>query len=60
MIKALVQGKVEDLECREYAALALYTRYLKRPAAHLSNIASSLVNPFHRIGYKPKAKQTTD
>jgi phosphate uptake regulator len=54
MNKRLVQGKVKDLECGEYASLALYTRYLKRTAAHLSNIASSVVNPFHRIGFKPK------
>jgi phosphate transport system protein len=56
MNKKLVQGTIEDLESSEYATLALYTRYLKRPAAHLSNIASSLVNPFHRIGFKPKRK----
>ncbi len=58
MKKRLVRSQIEDLECGEYAALALYTRYLKRTASHLSNIASSIVNPFHRIGYKPKDKNS--
>jgi phosphate uptake regulator len=54
MKERLVKGTVPDLAAGEYATLALYTRYLKRIAAHLSNIASSVVNPFHRIGFKPK------
>jgi len=29
----------------------LYSRYLKRVAAHLENIATSIVNPFHKIGF---------
>lgn len=33
---------------------ALLARYLKRVSAHLKNIASSVANPFHRLGYKPK------
>ena len=33
-------------------AVALYVRYLKRVAAHLLNILSSVVNPFERIGYR--------
>ena len=33
------------------AALALYMRFLKRIAAHTRNLASSVVNPFDRIGY---------
>ena len=35
---------------------ALYLRYLKRVSAHLTNIASSVVNPYHRIGFKEKKK----
>jgi phosphate uptake regulator len=31
---------------------ALYLRYLKRVSAHLMNIASSVVNPFDRIGFR--------
>ncbi len=33
-------------------AIALYARYLKRIAAHLKNITTTLVNPFDSIGYK--------
>ncbi len=36
---------------QEAASRALYTRYLKRIAAHLLNIASSVVNPFEQIGF---------
>jgi phosphate uptake regulator len=39
---------------RDYVALALMVRYLKRISAHLKNIASAVVNPYHRIGYKVK------
>jgi hypothetical protein len=31
---------------------ALYIRYLKRTSAHLMDIASSLANPFDRIGFR--------
>jgi len=36
---------------------ALYLRYLKRMSAHLKNVATSIVNPFHRIGYREKRKK---
>ena len=35
-------------------ATALYIRFLKRISAHLMNIASSVVNPFDRIGFREK------
>lgn len=50
----LVQGKVERLTPSDSAALALYVRYLKRISAHLNNIATSVVNPFDRIGFYEK------
>ena len=31
---------------------ALYMRYLKRVSAHLKNVATSIVNPYDRIGFK--------
>jgi len=34
-------------------------RYLKRVSAHLKNVATSVVNPYHRIGYKEKKKKGT-
>ena len=48
--RALVQdGVVED--AKQATALALYMRFLKRISAHARNLASSVVNPFDRIGY---------
>ncbi len=38
--------------------LALYFRSLKRIYGHLRNITTSVVNPFHRIGFKPKKKKS--
>ncbi len=34
----------------------LLARYLKRVSAHLWNMASSVINPFPRIGYHPDSK----
>jgi hypothetical protein len=34
----------------------LYLRYLKRMSAHVKNVATSIVNPFHRIGFREKTK----
>lgn len=31
---------------------ALYCRYIKRVAAHLLNVASSVVNPFDKVGFR--------
>lgn len=41
-----------ELKSRDAVALALYLRYLKRVASHLMNVATSIVNPFHKIGYR--------
>jgi phosphate uptake regulator len=37
---------------RDLVALVLLLRFLKRVAAHLKNVCSAEVNPFHRIGYR--------
>lgn len=34
--------------------VALHLRYLKRVSAHLKNVATSVVNPFYRIGFREK------
>lgn len=34
--------------------VALHLRYLKRVSAHLKNVATSVVNPYHRIGFREK------
>ncbi len=56
IVQDVVQGATEGLSPQDAAALALYARFLKRISAHLKNILSSVVNPFHRIGYKEKKK----
>jgi phosphate uptake regulator len=43
-----------DLEVRTAVAYCLLFRYFKRISLHLRNIASSVVNPFHKLGYKPE------
>ncbi len=53
ILNELVGGKAESMPNSQATALVLYVRYLKRISAHLKNIASSVVNPFERIGYKP-------
>lgn len=56
IVEDVVTGKLDDKSASEAATLALYARYLKRISAHLKNVLSSVVNPFHRIGYKEKRK----
>lgn len=46
----LVTGKVV-VDSSTAASLALYMRFLKRISAHSRNLASSVINPFDRIGY---------
>jgi phosphate uptake regulator len=43
----------ERLSTKKAILATLLLRYLKRIASHLKNVASSAVNPFARIGYKP-------
>jgi len=50
-IEEALLGGQSDLNTGEAVAVALYTRFLKRIAAHSRNLISSLVNPFDRIGY---------
>ena len=45
----------EDTIEKRFLALVLIMRYLKRVNAHLKNIATSVVNPFHDIGFRPGA-----
>jgi phosphate transport system protein len=48
----LLKNKKFKSKVSDAVALALYLRYLKRVAAHLMNVATSIVNPFHKIGYR--------
>ncbi len=52
-VRELIAGE-DQLNKPEAVTLALYIRYLKRVGAHLTNVASAFVNPFHRIGFKPR------
>jgi len=47
----LIRGKNTPESSSDAIVLALYFRYMKRIASHLTNIASSIVNPFPRIGF---------
>ena len=52
----LIEDILNDttLKGREAVIYALLSRFLKRVSAHLKNVASSVVNPFHRLGYRPE------
>jgi phosphate uptake regulator len=50
----LIKGQAASMSSGDAVAVALYVRYLKRVAAHLLNILSSVVNPFEQIGYREK------
>ena len=51
IVNVLVSGKNDEFSSDQASALCLYSRYLKRIAAHSRNLVSSIVNPFERIGY---------
>lgn len=51
-VNLLIADESIKLKTNDAVALALYMRYLKRISSHLMNIATSLVNPFHKIGYR--------
>lgn len=56
-IESLIRGEDTTLTSGSAVALAIYLRALKRIFSHLRNVTSSVVNPFHRIGFKPKKKK---
>ncbi len=53
-LRALIDGKVITNDTGQAAAATLYLRYLKRISAHLKNVATSVVNPYYRIGFREK------
>ncbi len=57
ILMALMHSEDKEIKSGSAVALALYIRQLKRINSHLKNIATSIVNPFHRIGYKTKKKK---
>lgn len=50
----LIAGKVLASNSGDAVVAALYLRYLKRVSAHLKNVATSVVNPYYRIGFREK------
>jgi phosphate uptake regulator len=53
----LLNEKDTKISSGKAVALSLYFRYLKRINSHLRNVASSVVNPFPRIGFKIKKQK---
>jgi phosphate uptake regulator len=54
MIEHLLEEK--EMKVRESVVYALFARYLKRISAHLANILTTIINPFHLVGYGPGDK----
>ncbi|MFQ5988825.1 MAG: PhoU domain-containing protein [Candidatus Methylomirabilales bacterium] len=52
IVDKLIKEDMEEFGPKESVSVGLYARYLKRIQSHLLNIASSVVNPFERIGFK--------
>jgi hypothetical protein len=42
-----------NVSTRHAVLITLSARFLKRVSAHLSNLASAVVNPVARIGFQP-------
>ena len=59
IVADLIQNPDPDLDPGDAIATALYTRYLKRIAAHLINIATSVFNPFERLGFRDDTDEET-
>ena len=54
IINGLMSQSDPSLGCSGAVCLGMYARFLKRINAHLTNIASSQVNPFPRISFREK------
>ena len=56
-VNDLLHEKDSKISSGKAVALILYFRYLKRINSHLRNVASSVVNPFPRIGFRVKKQK---
>lgn len=54
VLSELLTNPSKNLPRQDIASIALYMRFLKRINAHLTNVATSIVNPFPRIGFSEK------
>jgi phosphate uptake regulator len=57
VLETLLKDEHPEFSTAEAVNIALYARYLKRISSHITNIASGIVNPFDRIGYKENNKK---
>ncbi|MGD8321647.1 MAG: PhoU domain-containing protein [Gemmatimonadota bacterium] len=53
-ILLLRESKVLSGRSGHAVTVALHLRFLKRVSAHLKNVATSVVNPYYRIGFREK------
>lgn len=53
-VNEMISAPPANLPTGTAVCLTMYIRFLKRISAHLTNIVSSVVNPFPRIGYRAK------
>ena len=53
-IHSLTAGEALAGRSGHAATVALYMRFLKRVSAHIKNVATSVVNPYYRIGFREK------
>lgn len=56
-LRALCAGEALSGRSGHAVTVAMYLRYLKRVSAHLKNVATSVVNPYHRIGFREKGRR---
>ncbi len=52
LVDQILKGKITFNSESKAVTVAMYARYLKRIGSHLTNIMTTLVNPFEAIGYK--------
>ena len=57
IVAGLIKAEDRTLSFSDAVSTALYARYLKRIAAHLMNVTSSVVNPYERIGFREKTDE---
>ncbi len=57
IVTGLIKAEDQTLTAADAVSTALYARYLKRIAAHLLNVTSSVVNPYERIGFREKKNE---
>lgn len=57
VVTDMIVSPPPDIPTGTAVAMTMYVRFLKRISAHLTNIVSSVVNPFPRLGYRRKGNE---